>query len=78
MKVDHTMLDNSRLILRRVRALDMSWWSKNSGADDFSAWTPNAPSGWAMLGTTIVASLLAPTEALVAPAPWLLVAADTN
>jgi hypothetical protein len=69
---------SSRLILRRARRLDLTWSSKNSGASDFSAWTPSCPPGYAVLGTTVVASFVAPPEALVAPAPWLLAKVDAR
>ena len=67
-----TSSGETRLVLRRAPRLNMTWSSKNSGASDFSAWTPACPPGFAALGTTVVASFAAPAEALVAPAPWLL------
>ena len=73
-----TKQKDTRLRLRRVRGLELAWWSKNSGAADFSAWRPSCPPGYAMLGSTVVASLSAPEEALVAPAPWLLERTSTD
>ena len=62
---------SSRLRLRRVHQLELVWWSRNTGANlELSAWAPVCPPGTAALGTVVVPCFSAPSEALVAIAPW--------
>ena len=66
------------LRLVRVRQLELVWWSRNSGAAcEASAWAPVCPPGTVSLGTAIVPSFRAPTEAFVVRAPWLTTATAT-
>ena len=60
------------LRLVRVRQLELVWWSRNSGAAcEASAWAPVCPPGTVSLGTALVPSFRAPTEAFVVRAPWI-------
>ena len=67
------------LRLVRVRQLELVWWSRNSGAAcEASAWAPVCPPGTVSLGTAIVPSFRAPTEAFVVRAPWLTTASASG
>jgi hypothetical protein len=64
-------VETHNLKLRRVHQLELVWWSRNTGSTlELSAWAPVCPPGTASLGTVVVPCFNAPSEALVALAPW--------